>query len=135
MMESVEFEALIGSFGRHDSEEKELKKICDDEKSKIKEIMKSNAIDRASGGGFNVTYSTSTSESMDNAKAMSILKSYWKEEHGDEPCPYIKTIEVLDERTVESALYNKSLPDKTLAALSGCITTKVIETLRCSRAK
>lgn len=130
-----ELEVLIADYGDIDAKIKELSKIQDSEKTRIKEIMESKSLNDASFGGYKVTYTSYEKTSLDEGKALAVLKEDWAKRYGDLPCPYIKTKEVIDMDELESVLYANELPADTMKALHECETIKIVTTLKCGKAK
>lgn len=125
---------LVQSYGEHDSQAKDLKKICDEEKDLIKKELKQADFKNFSSDDFKVSYQVSERVTLDTEKMAEYLQEYWNTKESS-PCPYLKTIVVLNEDTLETALYKGELPDEVLEKLNSCRSVKTVETLKCSRIK
>lgn len=134
-MQSQELNNLILSYGNHDVEFKQLKKVCDSEKESLKNIMGEIGSEKESYGGFTITRTVSERESFNEQQALAILKQSWYKNHGYEPCPFVKTVEVLDSDALESAMYNGELDNNTILKLDECRSVTEVITLKCSKSK
>ena len=134
-MQSQELNNLILSYGNHDAEFKQLKKLCDSEKECLKNIMGEMGSEKESYGGFTITRTVSERENFNEQQALAILKQNWYENHGSEPCPFVKTVEVLDSDALESAMYNGELDNNTILKLDECRNVTEVITLKCSKIK
>ena len=134
-MQSQELNNLILSYGNHDVEFKQLKKVCDSEKESLKNIMGEMGSEKESYGGFTITRTVSERENFNEQQALAILKQNWYENHGSEPCPFVKTVEVLDSDALESAMYNGELDNNTILKLDECRNVTEVITLKCSKIK
>lgn len=131
----AKLDTLVSSFGEHDAQAKELKKICDSEKTEIKDIMSKGDMKEYSAGGYTVKYSISHRENLNEGKMLEILKKDWQSKYGNEPCPYIKTAEYVDMDELEAVLYANELSDDVLADLDKCREVTEIVKLTCSKEK
>lgn len=126
---------LVSDYGAKDAELKELKKVCDGEKEEIKDLLEQQGETDWTAGGYTVKRIESERTTLNEEKMLEILKKAWMEKYGDIPCPYIKTVEVIDMDELEAALYSNDLPEQVVQDLSGCRSTQTVVTLRCSKAK
>ena len=76
-----------------------------------------------------------TTDNIDPMLALMVLKRYWDKEHKGENCPFIRTIEVLDEDALEKFMYSTKLPEDTLSALDKCRTKTVTKALTYKKIK
>ena len=72
---------------------------------------------------------------MNEVAILKILKDFWESEHSSEPCPFVKTVEIINHDVLESALYHNDLPSNVLTKLDSCITNDTIYALKCSKIK
>ena len=121
-MQSQELNNLILSYGNHDVEFKQLKKVCDSEKESLKNIMGEMGSEKESYGGFTITRTVSERESFNEQQALAI-------------CPFVKTVEVLDSDALESAMYSGELDNNTILKLDECRSVTEVITLKCSKSK
>lgn len=128
-------DTLIEQFGNHNADFNSLKKICDSEKSQIKEIMDTEGIKEQTSGGWKVNYIVSERETMNEDLMLSILQNDWVTRYGSIPCPYIKTKEYVDMDALEAVLYAGEIPNETLLELDKCRTVTTVTSLRCTKAK
>lgn len=124
----MELKDLIPLYGEHDTQFKELKKICDVEKEEIKNQMKELDSDAESYGGFKVTRSVSKRESFNEEKALNILKN-----HG--LLNAIKTREYIDMDALENEIYQGSISNDVLLELDECRSETEVVTLKCTKTK
>lgn len=135
----MQLEELVLSYGAHNAEAKDLKKVCDAENAQIKEIMVSDGLTEFTSGIYTAKYSVSKQESLNEEKALEILKKDWmnrnlgRDIHKD--CPYIKTKEYIDMDALETVLYKGDIPQETLVELDGCRIVKEIPKLTIVKAK
>lgn len=126
---------LVESFGNHDSEFKELKTVCEEEKKELKSLMEKEKVDAHSAGGYKVSRSVSERTTMNEEMMLAVLKKDWVTRYGSMDCPYIKTKEYVDMDILESVIYAGDLSKETLLELDKCKTVTEVVTLRCSKAK
>jgi len=128
-------EELVTSYGGHNAEAKALKKVCDTENAEIKRLMVADKLTNFTAGGYTAKYSVSKQESLNEDKALEILKKDWSSRNGDTECPYIRTKEYIDMDVLESVLYKGELPQGVVADLNNCRITKEIPKLTITIAK
>lgn len=124
----MELKELVESFGKHDEQFKELKKICDSEKESIKEMLTSSGKDEESAGEYKVVKSVRHTDSFNEEKAIEILKARGI-------TSVIKTKEYIDMEALENAGYSGEVDKETLLKLDTCRTTKETVTLTCKKIK
>lgn len=124
---------LVQVYGEHDSQAKELKKVCDEEKEQIKRELREQQLKNFVSEGYKVTYQVSERVTLDTDKMVHWLQEYWNAKESNEPCPYLKTIVVLNEDALETALYKQELPEYVIEQLNSCRSVKEVETLKCSK--
>ena len=133
---ALTLDELIESYGSHNAEFGSLKKVCDHEKEQIKQSMLTQGLPEKTAGGWRVTCTTSTRETLNEEQLLQILKKDWLARYGEDiPCPYIKTREYIDMDVLETVLYADELPKATLLEMDACRIVSEVVTLRCSKAK
>lgn len=126
---------IVADYGKLDEQAKLLKKEVDTEKDLIKSMMCESNLTEYTAGGFTVKYSVSERTTVDEVKMLNVLKQDWVERFGSMECPYIKTIEVIDEDALESALYKGDIPENVMAELNNCQEVTEVVKLTCGRQK
>lgn len=134
MAEST-LDTLVSSYGVHDSEAKELKKVCDYEKEKIKSKMVEFGLKNHTAGGYVVSYSEQQRVSVDTEKMVQVIMDYWESHKIEEPCPYVKQVYVLDDDALETGLYKNLIPVTLIDKLNTCREIKTVQVLKCSKEK
>lgn len=82
-------------------------------------------------GRYSVQLEIRKEEKVDKFKMLTILKEYWAKTHKkSEKCPFIRTVEVLDEEELEKYLYNTPLPEDVILALDSCRTVNTTQALK-----
>lgn len=119
-------EELIKSFYYNDSQMKRFKMSSDEEKAKIKDIMRDNDLSDYVVDGIKAKYVESKKESMDEDMLLTILKT-----NGLTNC--IKTVEVVDMDALENAIYHNEVPNNVLKKMDSCRKTTTVVSLRVSR--
>ena len=130
------FEEKVEEYGKLDTQIKDLTKTLDTEKAEIKKYMIQSDMKEYISAGFKVMCVSSTTEKMNEAAALKILKDFWESEHDiGTNCPFVQVVETLNHSALESALYHNDLPDDVLAKLNSCITRTTVNALKCSKIK
>lgn len=124
----MELKELIESYGKHDDELKELKKICDSEKETIKGLLTEEGKDEENAGAYKVVKVVQHRESFNEEKAIEILKD-------SGATSVIKTKEYIDMEALENAGYSGEISKEVLLKLDTCRTTKEVVTLTCKKTK
>ena len=133
---ALTLDELIESFGNHNADFGSLKKVCDHEKEQIKQSMAVQGLTEKTAGGWKVTCTTTTRETMNEEQLLQVLKKDWEAQYGTEiPCPYIKTREYVDMDVLETVLYAGEISQSTLLEMDACRNITEVVTLRCSKAK
>lgn len=125
---------LVTSFGAHNAEFGDLKKTCDKEKAEIKDIMLALGQSQKTAGGWTVTCTPSTRETMNEEQLLQVLKENWEKQFGTD-CPYIKTREYVDMEALEAGIYAGEVSTETLLEMDKCRNVTEVVTLRCCKAK
>lgn len=126
---------LVAEYGKRDAEIKTLKKITDAEKEQIKELLVQEKEDSWTSGGYTVQRVVSERETLNEERLLPILKDDWIKLHGSMECPYIKTKEYVDMDALETALYEGTIPQSTLAEMEKCREVTTVVALKCKKAK
>lgn len=124
----MELKELIETYGKHDDEFKQLKKVCDSEKEELKGMLLAANKDSDDAGGYTVTRVVQHRESFNEEKGIEILKA-----HG--VTGVIKTKEYIDMDALENAGYSGEVPKEVLLELDSCRETKEVVTLTCKKTK
>lgn len=124
----MELKELIETYGKHDDEFKELKKICDSEKEAIKGMLTEEGKDEESAGAYKVIKTIQHRESFNEEKAIEILKASGN-------TSVIRTKEYIDMEALENAGYSGEISKETLIKLDSCRDVKEVVTLTCKKAK
>lgn len=126
-------ETLIPQYVLNKQELDSYKKICDKENAEIKAIMRSAKLPSYSSNEYTVTYTVAKRESINEEKAISILKK----SIGTAPDVYgiLKVREYIDYDALEDAIYRGKLDSRIVAELNAAREVKEIETLRISKRK
>lgn len=105
--------ALIERFYLNNSEMNAYKKLVEEDKTAIKQLMvdpkskETKFVERS--GDLVATVNVITKEYFDDDKLLKIVKNIWSTQNGSATCPWIKTIEVVDMEAIESAIYDKQI--------------------------
>jgi len=127
-MNLTDLEKLIPQYAANKNELDSYKKICEKENAKIKEIMKSFALEHFESGGYKVTYSISPRESIDEEMLLEIIRR-------NHIKGIIKTKEYIDFDALEKAMYDGNISMDVLLEMDKAKETKNVETLRISKIK
>lgn len=120
---------VAAGFVKHHDDEAYLKKICNTESTEIKKLMSEIELSDFTVDGYKLSTSTAVSESFDEDSMIKILKAY------EPDSPHIRTKEVIDWDSLESAIYADKLPKEVLLDLNKCKTTKETVKLLCKKVK
>lgn len=72
-------------------------------------------------------------EDLDEEKLVSYILRHWGDR--DIPCPYITYIPIINMEALESAIYNKEIPEEILQAIDSCRVKKESDALVYKRVK
>ena len=131
---NIKLDNLVSSYGKHDEQLKDIKKVCDSEKDELKSLM-NEEYNKHTSGGYTVSYRTSEKTSVDESKMLEVLKRDWVAKNGSMACPYIKMRPYIDMDELENAIYAGEIPKETLLELDGCKTTTKVVSIYCTKAK
>ena len=101
----------------------------------LKQEMLNKGVRELSAGRFSVQLEIRTEQGIDETKMLGVLKDYWEKTHSGEGCPFIRTVEVIDEDALEAFLYNTQLPEDMILSLDACKTSKVTQAIKYKIAK
>ena len=130
-------EEQVKDYCQKKDEEKVLKKAISSLGETIKnELINSKETD-AKFDKYTVRLETRTTESVDEAKLLSVLESDWIKRNGEDSDlpPYIKVARYVDMDALESAIYNGEISKETLLAIDGCRVKKESVALTYKEAK
>ena len=114
------------------------KKVSKDIKSlnaEIKEYLLGTDDKKQNVGEWEVHLQHKTNEDIDEAKLLSVIKTWWEREHDGEACPYITKVEVADMEELERGIYNKRIPEEVLMLIDKCRIKKETDNLIYSKVK
>ena len=132
---SASVNAQIREYCKKKAEASVLERRVKELGDKLKASLLNSGKREYSTGRYSIQLEVRKEEKVDTGKMLAILKNYWAEEHGDEMCPFIRTVEVIDEDALERFLYNHPLPEDTILALDSCRTTSTTNALKYKIAK
>lgn len=124
---------LIESYGKHNDELNSIKKTCDSEKSQIKDLMATSDSTKYSSDNYTINYVTQERVAVDESMMLNIIKDYWSATYPNQQCPLIETKEFINMDALETALYNKELPNEVIKKLSDTRKITEVVTLRCTK--
>lgn len=124
---------LVSKYGVLNDESKEQKKVCDAFNKEIKDIMSNENLDDWETDDYIANYSVRKSEIVDEDRLFLVLKDEWIKRNGSMQCPFIKTIEVIDDKALENAMYKGELDEDMLTKIKECSTPKLTPTLTVKR--
>lgn len=125
----TELQTLITNYANDKKELDDLKKVCDIENNKIKELMVEAGKIEETAGEYTAKYTVQVRESINEAALLEyahqnpILRSI------------IKTKEYADFDVLETLIYKGLLPQDTIMDINRFRETKLIPTLRISKKK
>lgn len=105
MIDKDYLQKIVDDYGDCNEQVKKLKKGMEDVNHEIKTIMCRESLDDFTTDKFVAKYQVIKKKDFDEDKLLGVVKSKWKEEHGEEKNPYIKTVEVLDIEALTKAVY------------------------------
>ena len=73
-----------------------------------------------------------TKTDFDMELALTVMEEEWKKLYGDAPCPYIKTVRMIDAEKVESALYDKEMDTEIAEKLGECLVVTTTYAIKCN---
>lgn len=125
-MQSLQrLDQLVGVWGKNKTQADELNKDVKRDADEIKQIMLAEKLDSSISGEYEAKLSFQHKESFDEEGLIQFLQeSLWNEENG--PCPYIKTVQVIDWDAVENAIYSGEINNEQLVEIDKFKT--VVET-------
>jgi hypothetical protein len=121
-------EALIPKFAENKSQLDKYEKLCEADKTEIKQTMADYALQRYETDNYTATRSVSERESFNEAMLLDIVRAFDTPELG-----LIKTKEYVDFDALEAAIYNDRLGKDNLLDIQKAKETKIVVTLRVSK--
>lgn len=121
---------LIPRYGDDKNILDEYTKKCKAENDEIKDIMSEEGVDIMTAGGYKVTYSVSTRQTMNEDKLLALLQDKVTADSN-----IIKTKKYVDMDALETAIYNGAIPKEVLIEMDNCRDKKEVVTLRISKVK
>jgi len=131
-MELNKLDDLVAQYGARDEQIKSLKKVNDVDKEVIKDELLNLNTAKWTSGGFTVQRVESTTETLNEAKVLSVLEEH-KELATD--LGLVKTREYVDFEALESAIYQGIIPTEIISGLDSCRESKTVVSLKCTKAK
>ena len=142
---AVSLDTLIPQYAENKGLLDDYKKICDEENKQIKELMEEGSYE---AGGWKVTKTVSTRDTVNEEALLSLLQSYSdgiskalnKVDSNIEFIDFrklgvIKTKEYVDMDALESAIYKGKVTKEVLLEIDKCRESKEVVTLRLSKIK
>ena len=127
-MSQNELDVLVPEYAVNKSQMDKLKKTCDGQNAKIKELMKS--METYEAGGYVATRSIRVSESFNESALIDLFHKY-----PDLTNALIKTQEYVDMEALESALYSGKISADVLEKINKCRVKKETVVLTVKKAK
>lgn len=131
-MDELGLNELVERYGKTDTEIKALKRINEQDKESIKNLLADSDTQKWSYGGFTVTRVVSNSETLNEGKLMALMQSHRDLVDANE---IIKTREYIDMEALESAIYSGKLPKEFVQEMDSCREVKTTVSLRCAKTK
>ena len=125
-------ETLIPQYVLNKQELDSYKKLCDEENAEIKKIMRTEKVQAKTVDNYTVSYVVAKKESINEAKALSILNRFGL---GGGVLGIVKTREYIDYDALEKAIYSGALTNDVLSELDTTREIREVETLRISKKK
>ena len=126
-----ELKELINAYGLNKQELDDYKAICDNENKQIKDIMSEAGLKVYETDKYKASYIVSERTSMDEVALLRVIHS----NNIPNSLGIIKTREYIDEDALESAIYNKEIPDDVMNQISDCMIKKEVISLKLTKAK
>lgn len=125
---------LVARYGKTNAELKVLKTSADADNKEIKSIMSATGLTECEAGGYKAKYSVSKSESFDDEKLLSKLKTLAvnEEQLASEIPGLVEYKPVINMDVLEDAIYNGKISP---AELADCKVTKETARLTISKVK
>lgn len=125
---------LIPQFAEHKEQEGQLKKVCDSENAQIKELMAEEGLKKYEAGGYQVNYIESTREKMNEERLLELLKKNFTKKQLKE-MKIIKTVEQVDEKALENAIYNNLVGSEFIIQMASCKESSTVISLKLTKKK
>lgn len=133
-----ELDEKIKSYCEKKEEEKSLKKVISQLNDSLKSEFSKIKDKTLKSDKYAVTIEERVTEGFDEYKLINVLKTFWQSKYGRQRCPFIKTVECIDEecmKTLESYIYRGDIPKDVLTQIDACRTKKVTTALTYKIAK
>lgn len=127
-MKLSDLDKLIPYYAENKTKLDAVKKLCDAENRKIKNIMLDFSVQHYTAGGYTVTCTTSKRETLNEDVLLGL-------EHLHAIPGIIKTKEYVDFDALEKAIYDGKIPPEVLAEMDKAKESKTVATLRVKREK
>lgn len=114
-----ELEDLIRAFYYNESQKKQYSLVAEEEKAKIKDIMREQDLKEYVVGDLKAKYVVSNTNEINEQALLELLKK-----HNITQC--IRTVEVVDMDLLENALYHNEIPESVVKSMDKCKTTKEV---------
>lgn len=102
--------------------EKSIHKETEALKAELKKKMIDEDTKIMTSGKYQVKLEIRSNDGFDANKLLGVLKAEWEKSGKSGYCPWVKTVEVVDEDALESALYKGDFDKDALAKINGCRT-------------
>lgn len=99
-------EELVPRYYADKQTEKEVKERLANDNKAIKDIMLNANKETENVGEYSVTCKVITTEDFDKTLLLNKVKSIWANQNGNMECPWVDTIEVVNDEALEDAIYN-----------------------------
>lgn len=131
-MNTADLDSLVARYGQTDAQIKALKKANDIDKEQLTTTLAKMGENKWTAGGFTVQRVESNRETLNEEKLLALMQLHKEmaELHG-----ILKIKAYVDMDALESAIYTGKIPQDVLQELDQCRETKVVVSLRCSKAK
>ena len=124
----TDLDELIPLYAANKSELDSYKKICDEENTQIKELMKDFVLSNYTAGGYKASYVVQHRESMNEDVLLEIAHYYGIPE-------IVKTKEYIDFDALENAIYNGKISQNIILEMDKAKEVKEVVTLRLTKVK
>jgi len=123
-------EEQVKKYCQQMTEEKALHKSNESIKADLKKYLIDNNQKTSDVGIYHVILVEKSNDTLDETRAIDLLYEYWHSLHGEDvPCPWVTTVEVLNEDALERAIYSGELPKVVIKKLNTFRTHSVTHAL------
>lgn len=131
----VRFKENVKEYCAKKEEEKVLKKEISALSSDIKTYLTEEKESYSVVGNWRVELQDKVSEDLDEDKLINLILQFWENNNIEKPCPYIVYKPVIDMEKLESAIYNREVPEVLLDAIDKCRIRRTSTALIYKKAK